>query len=128
MNNDIKNILNKKKQQLTVNSTVKNKSNNTVNSKTVLPNKEETISEYLNRCSHEPEAIAKVLAEKLDNTKYENYYRLLVNNTKPPEILLEVLSLVLDAEARKIIRNKKSIYFIGILKKKGIVTKFSKGE
>lgn len=124
MTTSIGDVLREKKQLLTVNS-YKNINNNTVNSETVSSDKDETIGDCLNQYIYEPEAIAKKLAEELDDKKSEVYFLLLAKNTTSPERLIEALSYVKNADSRGNIKTKnKSVYFLGILKNWGIVTKF----
>lgn len=93
----------------------------TVNSITV----KDKISSFLEENEIQPEGVAVTLAEKLDDMKSKDYYILLAKEN-PPDVLLRALSFTLDADRRGKIRTKKAIYFIGILKRWGVKTKFTR--
>lgn len=113
-------IIKKRKEQLTVN----NKYINTVNSDTVS-DKEDSVGNLLLQNVYEPEAAAKELAKNLDDEDSFRYYLLLAKNN-PIERLIEALSFVIEADTQGKIRTKKAIYFIGIIRRWGLVTKFIK--
>ncbi len=120
---DIFEIFKLEEEQLTVNS---NKYLNTVNSNTVKEEhqeQEDKTNNYLNEISGEPNYIADKLARELDDTKSFRYYQLLALNNDIPR-LLEALSYTKMANNEGKIRIKKPVYFIGILKKWGLKTKF----
>ena len=108
----------KEKMQTTVNRiTVNSKKKNiiTVNSK---------VNELLEELQLEPEALAQVLADKLNDQKNIDYYILLAKNAIPTK-LFEAVSITLDAERRGKIRVRKPVYFLGILRRWNIQTKFT---
>jgi len=72
-----------------------------------------------------PEGIAKVLSEELDDKKSERYYILLATENSQAK-LFEALSFTKDADRRGIIRRNKAVYFMAILKRWGLKTKFRK--
>lgn len=73
-----------------------------------------------------PEGVAKLISEMLDDKKSEPYYILLVKEHGAPR-LLEIAYYVKDIAQTKEIRNK-ALYFMAILKRQGIRTKFKKEE
>ncbi len=109
----------KKRKIFTVNSNSKYIS--TVNSNTVTGKFERFISEN----GIEPEGVAQLLAEGLDDTKSLSYYLILTKENSCSR-LLEALSYTHDASQRKKIRCSKPVYFQGILRHWGIKTKFKK--
>jgi len=126
----INETLKKKKEQLTVNSTVNGHKdiNNTNNSNTVKEEYEELEKKadgYLNELQFHPEYIADKLSRELSDEKSKGYYLLLAKNTSP-DILFEALSFTKLAHSEGNIRSTKWAYFRGILKKQNIKTKFNK--
>ena len=130
---EILDIFKSEKEQLTVNS---NKDLNTVNSNKDITNTvnsntvkeeyrelEDKTNNYLNEICGEPNYVADKLARELEDTKSYRYYQLLATNNDIPK-LLEALSYTKLAGHEGKIRIKKPVYFIGILKKWGLKTKF----
>lgn len=101
----------------TVNSIKRNK--NTVNSITVTDQVNLLIGSY----GLEEESIARVLAEDLGDQKSLGYFRLLANEHGGPR-LYEALSITKLAARDGKIDRKKVHYFLGILRKWGLKTKF----
>jgi len=101
----------------TVNSKVK--SLLTVNSNSTSAK----IDQFLEELNLEPEYFAEELARKLGDIVSLTYYILLVKNSNQ-SILFKALSFTLDADRRGAIKTSKPIYFLAILKKWGIRTKF----
>lgn len=85
------------------------------------------VEKLLEEIGGNPEGIALSLAEKLDDNKSLIYYKLLAVNINSKK-LFEALSITLDAERREKIRYTKPIYFIGILKKWGLQTKWREND
>jgi hypothetical protein len=108
----------KDKTPLTVNS---NKYISTVNSNTVI----DKFEKFIRDNQFEPSDIAKTLAEKLEDQKSLDYY-LILTKENPIGRLLEALSYVNDADQRKKIRTTKPIYFLAILRRWGLKTKFKR--
>lgn len=104
--------------QLTVNSYKRNKP--TVNDYSISS----IIGKTLKDANLTNETIAKELATQLEDPHSLRYYQLLANENRP-EKLLEALSYVKYASSQGNIRTKKATYFMGILKKWGIQTKFA---
>lgn len=125
MENIQKVIKNKKKALHTVNSNKNNK--NTVNCNTVKQYRDidTEVEDLLKRLQGKPEYIAKILAEKLDDQKSLAYFTLLAKNTSS-KALFEALSYTLDADSRNKIRTTKAIYFMAILRRWKIPTKFKR--
>lgn len=94
-------------------------SRETVNSKT----KNEKINEFLDNLNIEPDGIAKLLSEYLDDSKSLEYYRILVRENSPVE-LLSLAHYVKEMDKIGKIHTNKPIYFQGILRRKGCKTKF----
>lgn len=103
----------------TVNS--KDESIPTVNSNNSLT-VEDKIQTLLDEENITPEGVAEMLADGLDDRRSIPYWVMLAKNSKQG-ILLEVLHYVKDVARTKEIRNKPA-YFLAILRKKGIKTKF----
>ena len=115
---DVKTVLNTSKvNSITVNSNKENKK--TVNSNTVNSRFEELFNELQGK----PEAVAISLAERLDDIKSLDYYKILCKQTNL-QILLNALSFVKDADAKGKIRTNKAVYFLAILRNWKIQTKF----
>lgn len=72
-----------------------------------------------------PEGVGKELSEGLDDQKSERYYTLLATEN-PQSRLFEALSITKDAARRGVIRTNKAVYFIAILRRWGLKTKFKK--
>lgn len=66
-----------------------------------------------------------LLGEKLSDKKSIGYYLILAKANNPAS-LLKALHDTMDADSRGVIRRNKAIYFMGILRKLGIQTKFKK--
>lgn len=102
-------------------STVNSK--DTDNSITVTDKIEKIIEE-----AHlKPEGIGKILSEGLGDKKSERYYILLATEN-PQGKLFEALSITKDADRRRLIRINKAVYFMAILKRWGLKTKFKKAS
>lgn len=110
----------KRLNSITVNSNNKYKYINTVNSKDAVSKK---IDHFLEELNITPEGVAEKLAEDLDDLESRPYYILLARNNQPGR-LLEALGYVKDADKKGAIRTKKAIYFLAILRRWGIKTKF----
>mgnify|MGYP001593160911 CR=1 FL=1 len=107
---------------ITVNSN--NKNIDTVNNGITVAEKIENIIE---ENDIKPEGIAKFLSEELSDEKSYGYFLILAKENKG-SVLLQVLHDTKDADSRGVIRRNKAVYFMGILRKKGIKTKFKKDE
>jgi len=68
-----------------------------------------------------------MLSEGLSDPGSLEFYKILARENNP-SLLLEVLHLTKSADQQNKIRTKKPVYFLGILRKKGIVVKFKKDE
>ncbi|OGH18813.1 MAG: hypothetical protein A3F31_04530 [Candidatus Levybacteria bacterium RIFCSPHIGHO2_12_FULL_38_12] len=112
-----KDVLENSVNRLTVNS--KDKSIPTVNSNSgrVYP--------YLDGEDTTSEGVAIKLAEDLDDMKSLGYYQILAKETNP-QILLDILNYTLETDKLGKIRTTKAIYFMFMLKIRGIRTKFKK--
>ncbi len=90
-----------------------------------------TVGEEIENLIHErgikPEAVAMMLSEGLSDPGSLEFYKILARENNP-SLLLEVLHLTKEADQLNKIRTKKPVYFLGILRKKGIVVKFKKDE
>lgn len=104
------------------------------NSNTVNSNKETSLtvnsntvkSQFdvaLEKLDASPEVTAQEIAKCLGDERSIDYYTILVKNSSVSR-LLEALSFTKDADHRGKIKTKKPIYFLGILKRWGIKTKF----
>ena len=91
---------------------------NSSNSLTV----EEKIQAVLDEENIAPEGVAEMLADGLDDRKSLAYWLLLSKQTNQV-LLLEVLHYVKDVAKTKQIHNKPA-YFLAILRRKGVKTKF----
>lgn len=109
----------------TVNSVDKSSITNTVNYVDRLT-VDEKINTILEDAAIQPEAVAKMLAETLDDEKSLSYYTILVKEHGAPK-MLEIMHYVKDVARTKILRNK-ALYFMAILKRKNIKTKFKKED
>jgi hypothetical protein len=94
---------------------------NTVNSNEKTFNEE--LNDLIEKHKITPEGIAQKLSEDLDDPLSIDYYLTLAKNTEAGR-LLEALSIVLDVARQNKIKTKKAIYFIWILNRWGIRTKF----
>jgi hypothetical protein len=112
---DEKTVNGYKKDSTTVNS------KDTDNSLTVADKIEEIIEE----ARITPEGMGKQFSEDLDDLNSERYYTLLATEN-PQGRLFEALSITKDADRRGVIRTKKAIYFLAILRRWGLKTKFKK--
>lgn len=74
-----------------------------------------------------PEGFAKLLADKLDDFESEAYYVLLAKNNSQGR-LSQALHLTLEIAKEGKIRTKKAIYFIAILRRWGLRTKFKENH
>ena len=101
----------------TVNS--KKETSLTVNSNTV----KSQFDAALEKLDESPEVTAREIAKSLGDERSIDYYTILAKNSSVSR-LLEALSFTRDAERRGVIRFSKPIYFLGILKRWGIKTKF----
>ena len=99
----------------------KDKSITTVNSNNSLTVKEK-IQALLDEENITPEGVAEMLAETLDDKKSLPYYIILVKEHGAPR-LLEIMHYVKDVARTKVIRSK-ALYFMAILKRKNLKTKF----
>lgn len=115
----IKKELIKRQNSYTVNSS--NKHLNTDNSNTV----EEEIEKLLREKDIKPEGIAMMLSGGLADPESLGYYHILCRENDSSK-LLKALSLTKEADSQGKIRSKKAVYFLGILKKWGLKTKFKK--
>lgn len=97
----------------------------TVNSKDSLT-VEDKIQALLDEENITPEGVAEMLAETLDDKKSLTYYLILVKEHGAPK-MLEIMHYVKDVARTKAIRNK-ALYFMAILKRKNLKTKFKKEE
>ena len=113
-------------EEKTVNSIKKDSS--TVNSRTdnclTVTDK---IEKLLEDARISPEGIGKALSEGLDDLKSERYYIILATEN-PQARLFEALSITKDADRRGVIRTNKAIYFLAILRRWKLKTKFKKTE
>lgn len=96
---------------------------NTVNG---IPLEEKSLEEKINDLLEESHGgtdyVAQMLADGLDDQKSLPYFRLLVKEHGSGK-LLEVLHYIQDVARTKTIHNKPA-YFMAILKRKGLKTKF----
>jgi hypothetical protein len=125
---NVKDLLEQRSVQLVNSSPVNSKEESTitVNSITVNSNPVSVkLNEILEELNIQPEALAKDLATRLSDEKSLTFYTLLAKNTSAAK-LYEALSYVLDADRRGKIRVNKAVYFIAILRKWHIQTKFKK--
>ena len=106
-----------KERKETVNS--KKSNSKTVNSLTVSDQVKDLISSY----GLEEEGVARALAEGLGDPQSLGYFRLLANEHGGQK-MLEALSFTRLAANEGVIRKKKAVYFLGILRKWGLKTKF----
>jgi hypothetical protein len=104
----------------TVNS---NNSSNTVSGKKSF---KEEFDSLLEKYSIKPNGIAILLAELLDDSKSIDYYKILVRENPPSELLKWAHYTKEMGEEGKIYRTK-AIYFMSLIKKAGFRTKF-KGQ
>lgn len=72
---------------------------------------------------YKPEALAKELAEKLDDEKSYKFYLTLARNSNQ-NVLLDILACTVGAYNEGRLRRPRPIYFMSILQRKGIRTKF----
>lgn len=105
--------------QTTVNSN-KYKIHNTVNSNDPLVNK---ISNFIETENIEPEGVAQLLAELLNDKRSLKYYLLLVNE-HTSAVLIDLAYQTREKYQLGLIRTNMPIYFIGALKRQGFKTKF----
>lgn len=75
----------------------------------------------------ESEGIALKIAESLDDMKSLRYYQILAKETNK-QILLDTLSYTLETDRLGKIRTTKAIYFMFMLKIRGVKTKFRKEQ
>ncbi len=115
----IKTTLQDSLNRLTVNS--KNKSIPTVNSNNGLTVGDK-IQALLDEENITPEGVAEMLSETLDDEKSLRYYTILVKEHGAPK-MLEIMHYVKDVARTKVIRSK-ALYFMAILKRKNLKTKF----
>lgn len=96
-----------------------------VNSNTL----EGKINKLLEEHNTKPEGVGIKLSEDLSDSKSVEYFTILVKaNIEKLHILFEALAITKDADRRGVIRKTKAVYFIGILRKLGLKTKFKKDE
>lgn len=104
-----------------------NSSNNTL--KTVNSTKQLTVDEKISALLEEndlkAEYVAKILSDGLSDPSSLNYYSILAKEHSPAR-LLEALSITKESARDGKIRTKKAIYFLAILRKWGLKTKFKK--
>lgn len=112
---------NKQPNSNNVNSRNKNSNKTTVNSSTVYDQIESLLEEH----NIKPEGVAIQLSEMLEDKDSVSYFELLIKEHGPAK-LLEAAHITKDAATSGKIKTKKSIYFIGILKRWGLKTKFRK--
>lgn len=108
--------------RFTVNST--NKNINTVNS--ISYTNEELVKKICNLIEEEnlqPEGIALRLAELLNDKRSLKYYILLAKEHSPG-VLFDAAYIAKEKSELGELRTSSPIYFIGILRKKGLKTKF----
>jgi len=82
---------------------------------------------YLDGNDYENDNLANDLADKLDDQNSLTFYRILAKETNH-ELLREVLAYVLATDREKKIKRTKAIYFMFLLKVRGVRTKFKKDE
>lgn len=94
---------------------------NNVNSITVA----DKVEKFFEEEDIRPEGVAQMLSEGLSDEKSYAYYLILAKENSA-SVLLQVLHLTKEAQSLNLIRKNKAVYFMGILKKRGIKTKFKK--
>ena len=95
---------------------------NTVNSSEELYQK---IEDLIQSYKAEPEVVAQEIANKLDDQRSLDFYRILVTKVRYA-ILYEILSIVMDTDRNGKIKTTKAKYFMWHIKMRGIITKFKK--
>ena len=115
--NVIKSMSKQKKQTTSTSNTSKqvNKSTSTSNT-----------SNYVSDKTESSKHIGKQLAEGLDAVDWLNYYVILAHENNHQR-LMQALSITKEADEQGIIRIEKSVYFLAILKRWKLKTKFKKG-
>ncbi|MCB9802046.1 MAG: hypothetical protein H6774_03065 [Pseudomonadales bacterium] len=91
--------------------------NNNINNNVYVNNKDKLISQLIDECGGETNAIANNIAEKLNDLRSLNYF-LKMARTHPPQILFESLAETMLADREGRIRSYPAKYFVGVLKKK----------
>jgi hypothetical protein len=91
----------------------------TANSKLIQKDIEVIIRKY----QEDPEALAKYITDNTDDQKSFGYYTILAKNTNPT-LIMQAIDSTIKASKRGLIRTTKAIYFMGILRKLKVKTKF----
>lgn len=84
----------------------------------VTSNDEKQISDLVYEYKDKPEAIAKYIAEKLNDTQNLNFHLKTVK-LNSPQVLLEALAIVLDTQRDGKVRAPAK-YYVGVLRVKGV--------
>lgn len=117
------NTVNSNKYKSNSNTVNSNNSSNTVSGKKSF---KEEFDSLLEKYSIKPDGIAILLTELLDDAKSIDYYKILVRENPPAELLKWAHYTKELYEEGKIYRTK-AIYFMSLIKKVGLRTKF-KGQ
>lgn len=89
----------------------------------ISPTRLESYKKIIDAIGIEWGGVAQVLAAGLNDEHSLQYYKMLVQNTSN-EVLMDALNLTETAAKEGKIKQKKVYYFLGILKKWGVQTKF----